>query len=347
MPTGTAVDRTYEALRRKGDSKGKAARIAQSETGEALATGRPPKRAVKAANTVPPGTPRLGPGNGSKPAETMASWGWKGQFEPGGVHEDIGRQVAANPPKPRTGGFQAAGAGFSNDSEDAQMIGPSSGRTSRASSPGRRVLEELRQDKVRRQAPEKVINPLPDPIMAANEADPLVQQLIVRGHSPEDAARIAENWHKVVRTSRGTGPTATEQQAWNQRMLGMVAEHQAKKGVARQPGAAKPAQPSEKASEDAKMLEPSSTRVTPSPGGKVLQEMRQAQEARSHRKFRETRQILARATQRPGAAAGPRIENEGGLDTFGPVTNIEPDMLEESEAFAERARNRPRGQVTK
>ncbi len=42
MPKGTKVDRTYKALRRKGASAGKAARIAQAATGEALATGKPP-----------------------------------------------------------------------------------------------------------------------------------------------------------------------------------------------------------------------------------------------------------------------------------------------------------------
>ena len=43
MPTGTKVDSVYQALRRKGYSEGAAARIAQAQTGEALATGRPPK----------------------------------------------------------------------------------------------------------------------------------------------------------------------------------------------------------------------------------------------------------------------------------------------------------------
>ena len=43
MPKGTKVERVYEALKRKGASKGKAARIAQSQTGQALATGKPPK----------------------------------------------------------------------------------------------------------------------------------------------------------------------------------------------------------------------------------------------------------------------------------------------------------------
>jgi len=44
MPKGSKVHKTYKALRRKGASKGKAARIAQSKTGQALKTGRPPKR---------------------------------------------------------------------------------------------------------------------------------------------------------------------------------------------------------------------------------------------------------------------------------------------------------------
>ena len=43
MPKGTKVDQVYEALKRKGASKGKAARIAQATTGQALATGKPPK----------------------------------------------------------------------------------------------------------------------------------------------------------------------------------------------------------------------------------------------------------------------------------------------------------------
>ncbi len=50
MPTGTAVEKCYEALLQKGYSKAKAARIAQSQTGEALATGRPPKHPVSMAN---------------------------------------------------------------------------------------------------------------------------------------------------------------------------------------------------------------------------------------------------------------------------------------------------------
>jgi hypothetical protein len=44
MPKGTAVHNVYEALRAQGMSKGKAARIAQSQTGLALATGKPPKK---------------------------------------------------------------------------------------------------------------------------------------------------------------------------------------------------------------------------------------------------------------------------------------------------------------
>ena len=43
MPKGSKVDKVYEALKRKGMSSGKAARIAQSKTGQALQTGRPPK----------------------------------------------------------------------------------------------------------------------------------------------------------------------------------------------------------------------------------------------------------------------------------------------------------------
>ena len=43
MPRGTKVDKVYRALRREGADKGKAARIAQAQTGRSLATGKKPK----------------------------------------------------------------------------------------------------------------------------------------------------------------------------------------------------------------------------------------------------------------------------------------------------------------
>ncbi len=43
MPKGSKVHKVFEGLRKSGASKGKAARIAQSTTGQALATGKPPK----------------------------------------------------------------------------------------------------------------------------------------------------------------------------------------------------------------------------------------------------------------------------------------------------------------
>jgi hypothetical protein len=45
MPEGTSVDRIYKALRRAGKDPATAAKIAQSKTGLALATGKPPKGA--------------------------------------------------------------------------------------------------------------------------------------------------------------------------------------------------------------------------------------------------------------------------------------------------------------
>jgi hypothetical protein len=44
MPKGTKVHKIYDALVRSGASKGKAARIAQAQTGKSLATGKAPKR---------------------------------------------------------------------------------------------------------------------------------------------------------------------------------------------------------------------------------------------------------------------------------------------------------------
>jgi hypothetical protein len=43
MPERTKVDKVYKALLREGKSEESAARIAQAQTGEALATGKPPK----------------------------------------------------------------------------------------------------------------------------------------------------------------------------------------------------------------------------------------------------------------------------------------------------------------
>ncbi len=51
MPKGTKVDRVYQAIKHqelaagasKQQAESKAARISQAKTGEALATGKPPK----------------------------------------------------------------------------------------------------------------------------------------------------------------------------------------------------------------------------------------------------------------------------------------------------------------
>lgn len=49
MPKGTKVEKVYKAIKKKEqsagnpDAKGKAARIAQSQTGKSLATGKKPK----------------------------------------------------------------------------------------------------------------------------------------------------------------------------------------------------------------------------------------------------------------------------------------------------------------
>ena len=52
MPEGTKVDRLYKKLKSKGKSKGSAARIAQSVTGLALATGKPSKGKKKPTNML-------------------------------------------------------------------------------------------------------------------------------------------------------------------------------------------------------------------------------------------------------------------------------------------------------
>lgn len=44
MPKGTKVDKIYQAIKKKTGDKGKAARIAQAETGLSLKTGKKPKK---------------------------------------------------------------------------------------------------------------------------------------------------------------------------------------------------------------------------------------------------------------------------------------------------------------
>ncbi len=53
MPKGTRVERMYGAMKDKGYSKGKSARIAQAKTGLSLITGRKPKQ--KASETIAAG----------------------------------------------------------------------------------------------------------------------------------------------------------------------------------------------------------------------------------------------------------------------------------------------------
>lgn len=43
-PEGSKVHKVYKGIRKGGASKGKAARIAQAQTGQALKTGKPPKK---------------------------------------------------------------------------------------------------------------------------------------------------------------------------------------------------------------------------------------------------------------------------------------------------------------
>jgi hypothetical protein len=43
MPKGTKVEEIYQAIKKKTGDPGKAARIAQAQTGKSLATGKKPK----------------------------------------------------------------------------------------------------------------------------------------------------------------------------------------------------------------------------------------------------------------------------------------------------------------
>jgi hypothetical protein len=47
MPKGTKVEKLYQELLKKGYSKSAAAKIAQSQTGQSLQTGKKPKKKGK------------------------------------------------------------------------------------------------------------------------------------------------------------------------------------------------------------------------------------------------------------------------------------------------------------
>lgn len=53
MPKGSKVEKIYTAIKRKTGDKGKAARIAQAQTGLSLATGKPPKGSASRARRQP------------------------------------------------------------------------------------------------------------------------------------------------------------------------------------------------------------------------------------------------------------------------------------------------------
>lgn len=58
MPKGTKVDKIYQAIKKKTGDKGKAARIAQAETGLSLKTGKKPKKKAAVKKKKPVGVPK-------------------------------------------------------------------------------------------------------------------------------------------------------------------------------------------------------------------------------------------------------------------------------------------------
>ena len=50
MPKNSRVHKMYDAMTGEGMDKGKAARMSQAKTGQALATGKPPKKKTQKKN---------------------------------------------------------------------------------------------------------------------------------------------------------------------------------------------------------------------------------------------------------------------------------------------------------
>lgn len=96
MPAGTPVDRMYQALLREGNDPGKAARIAQAQTGLALATGKPPKGKSKKA----------GPG-----AMNYPSWTTQSQKAAGDLLDLPSRHLKYNENHDERGRFSSGSGG--------------------------------------------------------------------------------------------------------------------------------------------------------------------------------------------------------------------------------------------
>jgi len=161
MPTGTKVDRVYRALLKQGHSAASAARIAQAQTGKALATGKRPKQIALAGPSFtrvgpPPPPPR--PTNAAREAGHAAADRFNAQSDRASmakyshVGPDIvapkGGTVGPKPPLP-PGKPQAPAGQIAMSEENDQMIQPSSTRVT--SSPGNKILQDLRQAKEQRE----------------------------------------------------------------------------------------------------------------------------------------------------------------------------------------------------
>ena len=184
MPTGTKVDEVYQALLKKGYSKAKAARIAQSQTGAALATGKPPKHPVKAANR--PGG-EYWARNLGETRDNLAKRQAVGDYS----HLTQPKQYFTPPSLPPPSPPKAPVATANDPLED--LTTPSSTRVT--PSPGNKVLKELREGKVTRQSGSQV----DESSTAAGEGSHMVpakqrhiDRLVRLGHTPEEAAAKAE-----------------------------------------------------------------------------------------------------------------------------------------------------------
>ena len=250
MPTGTKVDRVYRALLKQGHSAASAARIAQAQTGEALATGRKPKH-VAASNEERPGfKPGVGfvRSDGSPLSRVPAK---KSQFSPEQIEQrrkdvaEYAHHGAGESLLPKAPAGQIAMA------DDAAMAGPSSKRTSEC-------LAAANKDR----AP------------AFTPTEKLTGRQLAYGvrHADRSASRTSGQGKRYERHRSNADRLADEG-----KKRGMPMDELTLVPRGKQPDA--PVAMSDEPTNE-EMIQPSSERVTPSPGHAILNDLRRGREAR-------------------------------------------------------------------
>ena len=293
MPTGTTVEKVYKALRREGMDEGKAARIAQSQTGKALATGRPPKRrhGVATANKPPGGQDLSLVPSSRRTTEALAQQTEPKQryidrlirlgYSPADAQAKVERVLAGKTPEEiaehvrrdeRLPDSYLAPGGITGSTTDARdSFRRAMNARSANRSRGRRFANEPEPGG---SAPDPLAVPTPGKTVALTPHGEISDPAEIARHlKAYNAAHPPMDPRRVEELNRGTlARRRTEEEMLQTRAEQDVARENRPRlripGVSREP----PVGLSSNESEN--LTTPSSQRVTPSPGNQVLKELR-------------------------------------------------------------------------